>query len=64
MSVQKFRTVKESIELINNSKLSGAVSVFSQDISLSINTFKYLLFKKKKHLISAFFVSFGGCQSS
>lgn len=38
-----FRTVKESIELVNNSKFGAGVSIHSQDISLGFN----------KHLISS-----------
>lgn len=31
-----FRTVKESVELINNSKFGSGVSIHSQNISLGI----------------------------
>jgi acyl-CoA reductase-like NAD-dependent aldehyde dehydrogenase len=34
-----FRTVKESIELVNNSKFGAGVSIHSQDISLGFNNY-------------------------
>lgn len=38
-----FRTVKESVELLNNSKYGSGVSIHSQDISLGIEKFWFIL---------------------
>ncbi len=38
MIVTPFRTVKESIDLVNSQRSCGAVSIWSQDISLSKNS--------------------------
>jgi len=37
----QFRTVKESVELLNNSKYGSCVSVFSQNVSLVMEVNHY-----------------------
>ena len=46
-----FRTVKESIDLLNNSKYGSGVSIHSQDISLGFEIIQ-LFYCKQKYLLT------------
>jgi len=59
--VTSFRTVKESIELLNTSRFGSGVSLWSENISLGTHCF---LFYFQKNYKKIFDLSYGSCLQS